>query len=218
MNKYANTEGTYRGARPAESLIEVIAAITVIVFGVMGANSMVRLSLGTNEVFGEKVVAMNLAESGLAAVQNIRDTNYLNFATDPDECWNTLNATSVSDCATSNKIKASTTYYLTMNLDSSSAPFMKWSLSEYTEGDSETDGSLSLYSYETADGTKTTLYAQSGATVDTEFTKLDETTYDRTLYMTYPDDNTLNVLVTVEWEIRGEPKSISVGGTVENIY
>ena len=61
----------------AESMIETIIAITVIVISSSAAMSLTRTALAGNENIGERIVAMNLAKESIEAVENIRDSNYL---------------------------------------------------------------------------------------------------------------------------------------------
>ena len=86
--------------RSAESLIESIVAVSIIVIATAASLSLIRTSLVGNNVIGEKIIAMNLALEGIEALRNIRDSNYLNFPSDPDECWNSIDAQIVDDCLT----------------------------------------------------------------------------------------------------------------------
>ncbi len=97
-------------SRRAESMIETLVAITVIVIATTAALSVMRTALAGNQVIEKKVVALNLAEEVFEALRNIRDTNYLLYASDPDNCWNQINISDVSECTVSgNSIRASTT-------------------------------------------------------------------------------------------------------------
>ena len=93
-----------RHANPAESLIETMIAITVIILATTAAMSVLRTATNGNDIIGQKAIAINLAEEGFEALRNLRDTNYLLFSSDPDECWNKTNATDVSTCFSATEI------------------------------------------------------------------------------------------------------------------
>lgn len=40
---------------------------------------------------GKRIEAIQIARDGLEAFTNIRDTNWIKFAADYENCWNTLN-------------------------------------------------------------------------------------------------------------------------------
>jgi len=52
------------------------------------------------ESLTETLIAINLAMESFEALRNLRDTNYLLFASDPDECWDKIEITDVADCST----------------------------------------------------------------------------------------------------------------------
>lgn len=189
-------------SRRAESLIETIIAITVIIIGSSAAIGMTRTSLTGNENIGQKMVAMNLAEEGIEGVLNIRDSNYLRFASDPDACWKTLSATTSSNCATSTVISDGT-YYLTRDL---STYFYQWSLSTAV-------ATKVVYSY-AIDSTHQ-LYANRGAS--TAYTST-ATIYSRTLTVSNTSADSFDLTSTITWTEDGISKSLSLTRTIANVY
>lgn len=76
--------------KKAESLIEVIIAIFVIAVGSGAATTLIVSALQANSFSRDNLVALNLAVEGLEAVRIIRDTNWLKFSYDKENCWNVL--------------------------------------------------------------------------------------------------------------------------------
>lgn len=216
-------------SRPAESLIETLAAITVIVIATTSAMVLIRTSLMGNEVIGEKLVAMNLALEGIEAVKNIRDTNYLNFASDAENCWNKLNITDVSQCATAGPAKTivdGSTMVLERNFASGTSRMMSWSLMPLS---GSRTGALSLYNYHADvnnDGTDEDVpfYGKGGLqrTYPGDFTLVDEDAFTRTLDFYYPDgpsSDSFEVTANVAWtDLDGDEHSISLTRTIANVY
>ncbi len=201
----------------AESLIETMIAVSVIVISTMAAMTLIRTSLVGNNVIGEKIIGLNLGLEGIEAVRNIRDSNYLKFPSDPANCWNTLDADLVIDCPFDEKIEGGVTYYLTRNI--SSAPLFNW---EMTEVDPLTDdGWLDLYDYKVdwdGDGSVETIqiYAQTGA-VGPNVNSVENKVFKRTIEVVYNGLDAFDATVTVEWNVRGVDKSLTLTRTIANI-
>lgn len=206
-------------SRRAESLIETLVAITIIAIATTAAMILIRTSLTGNEVIGEKIIAMNLAEEGIEAVKNIRDTNYLRFSADPDSCWDTIDAPDVTSCSSVARfIDGWTYYYLTRNFDptDSTKKLFEWSAVQTTSP--ETDGYLTLYEF-TAGSETFEIYAQSGLT-DAYLTPVSgtEDSFQRILAISNDSTGIFDVTATVNWWINGEMKTISLTRTIANVY
>ena len=78
------------GPKPAETLVEAMIALVVLVVGTTATLSLIRSSVTGNEVLGEKMIALNLAQEGLEGLENLRDTNLLRFGGTP-ECAKAFN-------------------------------------------------------------------------------------------------------------------------------
>ena len=211
-------------ARKAESLIETLIAITVIVIVSTAATILIRTSMVGNEVIGEKLVALNLALEGVEAVKNIRDTNYLKLASDPDSCWNVIDVDDPADCVPAREIEdydeSGITYFL--RRDVRNTPYFSWRL--YDAEDLEVDGNgyLSLYHYTTGDGDEVPLYLQSGISGGFGFIEdADNSEVFRRL-LTFDNDDggadSFDVTVTVTWTIDEVEKSLSLTRTIANVY
>lgn len=203
--------------RRAESLVESIIAITVITLSTTAALVLIQTSIGGNRVIGEKVVALNLALEGIEAVKNIRDTNYLNFASNPEECWNSVNATAVSNCATRDLMEDGDTYYLKRNLRNEEQRLL-WTLET-----NSAYGDISHYEIYDSSGSTVIaeMYAQSGLESFASFSLIEEDVYTRVLEFSendYDPDNAIDVTSTVSWENKGNTYTVSLTRTIANVY
>lgn len=86
----------------AETLAEVIIAITVITLGTGSAIILVNTSVNATGAGENRLIAYNLAREGVEAVRNIRDTNLLRFPGEADDCWDTYNLTDPQYCSIGN--------------------------------------------------------------------------------------------------------------------
>ena len=203
--------------RRAESLVESIIAITVITLSTTAALVLIQTSIGGNRVIGEKVFALNLALEGIEAVKNIRDTNYLNFASNPEECWNSVNATAVSNCATRDLMEDGDTYYLKRNLRNEEQRLL-WTLET-----NSAYGDISHYEIYDSSGSTVIaeMYAQSGLESFASFSLIEEDVYTRVLEFSendYDPDNAIDVTSTVSWENKGNTYTVSLTRTIANVY
>lgn len=221
-------------SRPAESMIETLIAILVIVIASTAALSMLNTSLKGNAVIGEKLVALELAREGLDAVKSIRDTNYLLFSSNPDECWDKLGLTITSDCSTATAVADGEEYYLQQQF--SSDPMYRWNLIEL--GSNPRDGYLNLFTFDAT--TSGHSFEVSGAAhipylsdwhnaavssltnqVSNKFRRVVTTELN-------PLDSSGNPLcasgecylatVTVSWTINSLTQSVSLSSLINNVY
>lgn len=197
----------------AESIMETIISITVLTLGVAASLTILRTSLQTNSIIGEKIVALNLAIEGIEALKNIRDTNYLRYASDPDACWLNLTATDVADCSPATSIRDGNEYYFTRDL---SDAYFEWGL-EIAGGTS--DGDLTLYSVDIdGDGdADTEIYADEGISA-TSIVGAKAAPFRRTV-LADVSSTTMNATVNVSWiDDRGVTHELSLTRTIANVY
>jgi hypothetical protein len=209
----------------AESLIETLIAITVIVIVSTSAMILIRTSMVGNQVIGEKVIALNLALEGIEAVKNIRDTNYLKLASDPDNCWRVIDVDDPADCNVDNWIKGfphtGTIYSLRRDVAGFFSTVFSWGLVEVA--DEDTDGFLSSYTYELNNGDLVPMYFQSGIPIGhghlMGFTLVEEDVFQRLLTFDYDGDlDSFDVTVTVNWTVDEVEKTLSLTRTIANVY
>lgn len=91
-------------SRAAETLAEVIIAITVLTLGTGSATVLVMTSIRATHSGEDRLVAYNLAREGVEAVRNLRDTNWLRFPSERASCWDTYGVTVATACGTGNKL------------------------------------------------------------------------------------------------------------------
>ena len=188
----------------AETLAEVIIAITVLSLGTGSATILVLTSVNATVSGENRLVAYNLAREGVEAVRNIRDTNWLRFPGDRDQCWDTYNLVNPTLCAiTVNKLRGPDPFivspdfttsnaYFTWNISATSAP-ADWKL--YTIDINSTDPGGTFYTH------------------DSLFTGAIESPFSRTITIVKtPGSSTVParmlVTATVSWEERGVPRSV----------
>lgn len=67
------------------SIIEVMAAITIIVIGLVGVLSLVTQNIQVSSINKNELIASQLAQEGLELVRNIRDENWLIYGNDGND-------------------------------------------------------------------------------------------------------------------------------------
>lgn len=204
---------------PAESLIETIVSITIIVIGAAAALSMLRSSFTGNELVGTKEIAIQLALEGLDAFKNTRDTNYLLFAGDADDCWNTLGLSDAADCTSASSsdeiLTEGETYYFARYWAGGAAP--GWDIFPVSRTN---DGYEDLYSVDLdSDGTEDVeLYAQTGIS-DSRFSVLESHAFFRTASIVYSaTGDSYDATVTVTWREHGNTHSVQFTRTLAHVY
>lgn len=213
-----------RHAKRAESLIETIVAITVIVLATTTALSIMRVALRGNQVVEKKVTAINLALEVFEGLKNVRDTNYLRFATDPDKCWNKYNVNDVADCSdgTADELLEGLTYYLKRRV--SGEPLLAWSIEEATTGQHYAvnfhDVDLDL------DGVTDFQMFTQGLISDPHFIlqTSNSALFERSFEIVYGDedgngtDDYYDAIVTVTWEENGAAHELELTRSIAHVY
>lgn len=207
-----------RHAKRAESIIETLIAITVIVLVTTAALSVLRTAQRGNAVVGNKVIAINLAMEAFEALRNMRDTNYLILSSNPDDCWDTLNVIDVADCASATKISDGVEYFLTQ--DYVGEPMFKWSLNQLSDPNAQ--GFISLYDIDAnLDGNaETQIYAQSGISGLAEMSTQSENRriFQRTIAIDYTNPDYFTASVTVTWTENGVAENLILTRTIAHVY
>ncbi|HMR01042.1 MAG TPA: hypothetical protein PKA32_01510 [Candidatus Gracilibacteria bacterium] len=90
---------TWMKEKTAETLVEVVVAVFVVVMGSAVATTLIVNSMRANSFSKDNLVALNLAVEGLEAVRNIRDTNWMKFGFDKTNCWNLVPGSGPGDCS-----------------------------------------------------------------------------------------------------------------------
>ncbi len=103
----------HKKTKKAETLVEVIIALFIVAMGAGVSTNLIINALQSSAYSKDSLIATSLAQEGIEAVRNIRDTNWLRFSADKKNCWNIKPEETV--CSPSNKIQQSDNY--TANLD-----------------------------------------------------------------------------------------------------
>lgn len=80
----------------AYSLIEVMIVLTILSMWIVWTYSFFSKSRAFLDWVSAKIEAIEIAREGIEALENIRNTNWLRFSANIDDCWDTLNYD--SDC------------------------------------------------------------------------------------------------------------------------
>ncbi len=78
-------------SQKATSIIEAIVVLLVITTWVTWMYTIFNKSTQLSNSTNNKIQAIQIAKQWIEAFTNIRDTNWLRFSSDYDNCWNTLN-------------------------------------------------------------------------------------------------------------------------------
>lgn len=73
------------------SIIEAMVVLLIVVTGITGVYSLLISSQRLANSTQMRIEAIQIARNGLESFTNIRDTNWLLFAADHDNCWNVWN-------------------------------------------------------------------------------------------------------------------------------
>lgn len=75
----------------ATSIIEAMVVLLIVVFWITWVYSLMSSSTKLADATGKRIEAIQIARDGLESLSNIRDSNWLKFAADYENCWNTYN-------------------------------------------------------------------------------------------------------------------------------
>jgi len=94
-------------SKKATSIIEAIIVLLIITTWVTWMYTLFNKSTALTTSTSNKIQAIQIAKQWIEAMTNIRDTNWIRFSSDYENCWNTLNYN--SNCLWQNN----TTYDIT---------------------------------------------------------------------------------------------------------
>ena len=201
----------------AESLIETIVAVTVIALGAVSVGIMVRTGLIGDELSQDRMFATNLAKEGIDAVSNIRDTNWLRYGIQNDDCWNTADEplTDITNCDSS--LIDEDNYTLKLNLEDD---FFEYILASGPGAD-VFDEEYLIYECQVEDLDLENHNIFTNPTDDQAAHTCEATTFYRKIEITY---NTgvpgsaqyMTVSSEVGWTADGEQKTLELVGEVHN--
>ena len=183
-----------KNSKKATSIAEAMIVMLIIVTWVTWMYKIYDESINLSYSITNKIQAIQIAKQGIEWFTNIRDTNWLIFSSDYDNCWNSLNYDSscIWDNSSTSKIKEWWKYILYRQIDN------RWTLSE---------PSVLIWSYDINNQNyrdnyrvwlKDWIYTQSWSNQDIIpfFTRRIETSYPETWNTT---DKKIKILSIVEW-------------------
>lgn len=88
MKNFVKNWGVRWKKRAAESLVEVILALFVVVVGSGAATSLIIAALRSNQFSKDNLIALNLAVEAIEGVRSGRDTSWLRSGFNKEDCWN----------------------------------------------------------------------------------------------------------------------------------
>jgi type II secretory pathway pseudopilin PulG len=201
-------------SKSAETLAEVIIALTVFSLASTAIAKMVVISVNATSEGEERLVAYNLAREGVELVRNLRDTNWLRFPGNHEECWDTLNATDAAKCGTSKKLDNKGKYTVGVEL-TDTTKLMSLRIKNMAENPNpddylyafplETDPDMKLYTNDSSGGKETKTIYRRYIEVEKAKDNLSETS-----------DNILTIHSTVLWEWKGQGKKIVFSSRLKN--
>lgn len=98
----------------ATSIVEAMIAMMIITLWVTGMYNIYSTSIKLSDSTANKIQAIQIAREGIEAVTNIRDTNWLLFSSDYENCWMVLNYnnTCIGDSGNSKDIAHNGSYLI----------------------------------------------------------------------------------------------------------
>ncbi len=75
----------------ATSIIEAMVVLLVVTIGIVGVFGLMNSSQKLANSTGQRIEAIQIARDGIESMMNIRDTNWILYAADYQNCWNVLN-------------------------------------------------------------------------------------------------------------------------------
>ncbi len=77
--------------KAATSVIEAMVIMLIIVTWVVGMYNIYNESVRLSDLTAQRLQAIEIAREWVEAVENIRNTNWILYASDYGNCWNTIN-------------------------------------------------------------------------------------------------------------------------------
>lgn len=178
----------------AETLAEVLIALIVLVVGGGGAMTLVIMSIHANQENEERLMAYNLAREGVEAIRSVRDSNWVRFPLNREDCWDALpNVELVADCPT-NQL-AVTSYLVYPEIGPNTSQSLNWHLTQGYTSDELCMGEINGQN----------IYVHEGLT---GCTTLSPTPFSREVSIISKGVDSMEIRSTVTWESKGQTKEV----------
>ncbi len=132
----------------AETLIEVISCIIILIILIPSVYNMLQSSGRTRTDNRNNLIAMTLAEEGIVITKNIISTNILKFAAKTSQCWDAKpepESVNSDNCHELQNKLQSGSYRLAINLNANSPGYLKWTLQSALSAEPLHSGVLGAY-------------------------------------------------------------------------
>lgn len=192
------------------SIIEVMVVIIILTIGITGAYNIISSGQKLSSTTENRIKAINIAREGLEAVENIRDTNWIKFSSDYNNCWKVKNY-DITCIGNSGKEYASGSYILVQS-------GTLWTLS----GTITPSGTYATYIGQFPIFLDTnSLPISSGNNIKCSSTKTSDcrTIFTRELQISHPDNDHIKVNSIVTWldsSLTSGPHSINLETVLTN--
>lgn len=220
-----------KGKRPGETLIEVIMAIFVVAVGSAAATSLIVTAIQANSFSRDNLIALNLAVEGIEAMRNVRDSNWLRFGFDKENCWN-LDPEQTACTALTITTSAIDAGDYTVDLNPNT---FQWTLTKITtgalnlaDGTSDADYQLNYVDATAADsdgnGVLTDdpdLYVSKNIVVALTLVSTGESKFYRSIVVTYPAvcpslNKCMDITSTVQWKVGNRVDKVQLKSSLTN--
>lgn len=169
----------------ATSIIEAIIILMIVVTGTVWVYKNLDASQKLANTTWNRIQAIQIARDGLEWVTNIRDTNWLLYGADYENCWNTLNYNSTCIGNTTSPKIWTGSYKIYKNTNN------QFELSIHPTWDYTQTSYQSTYEvFRDTDG----FYTQSGSV-----TNLYPPLFTREIQISYPTADSMKVIALVSW-------------------
>lgn len=184
--------------KKGETLIEVIAALTSLVLAGLAAMTVILSAMGSTAISKEYLMAQNFAREGVEGVVNIRDTNWLLYSSDKQNCWDLIRSTQndgtlFTNCSIQTKMSAAGNYVLAT--DTQGKLYL-----ESRDPPVSSNNSLFGIVYGIVPSSASNLYSQNSASFITPAEIQPTPKFYRAITFIKKDADTYQVTVTVLWK------------------
>ena len=151
--------------KKATSIIEVMVVLLIVVTWVVWMYQVYENSQKLSNSTNNKIQAIQIAREGIEAMKNIRNTNWIMFWSDYDNCWNTLNYndTCIWDSSTNTDIPHNVSFTIFQDSSDNSWQLNQTSVPAWGFLDTSWDYRTNFAVYIDSDW----FYTQSGSTLQT---------------------------------------------------
>jgi Tfp pilus assembly protein PilV len=189
-----------------------MVVIVILSVGIIGAYGILGSGNKLAQTTESRIQAINIAREGLEAIENIRDTNWIQLSSNMKECWNTLNYNNACIIGGPSDVMSGT-YVLEKNENGN------WTLSGIETPPTPSTFSTYKNTFKVMldEHGLTTQSGAYGSACSSTQTKECQTPFTREILI-IPEDNTMSVSSRVYWvdSSSTEPHKVMLETTLTN--